>query len=167
MVTVCGNIAVNKKLLFARLLLEQPANSRALDSALVEGALHHLHGGYCLHLQDLASAFQVVEQVLPPSAGTLRNIFMRKGRSSVEIAELCDLENDDHSWLSSLLRAHAQLSVVTVIPVRTAADNDHAALIAVAGERDYRTQPDRRLVSRWLDHLQELVERHRALLYEC
>lgn len=166
MVTVCGN-AVNQKLLFARLLLEQPANSRALDTALVEGALHHLHGGYCLHLQDVASAFQVVEQGLPLSARTLRDIFTRKGRSSVEIAELCDLENDDLSWLSSLLRVHAQRSIVTVTPARTAADIDKPALIAMAGDRDHSTVPDRRLVARWLNHLQELVERHRTLLYEC
>lgn len=166
MVTVCGN-SVNQKLLFARLLLEQPANSRALDTALVEGALHHLHGGYCLHLQDVAFAFQVVEEVLPLSARTLRNIFTRKGLSSVEISELCDLENDDRSWLSSLLRVHAQLSFVTVTPARAAADIDKPALIAVAGERDHSTLADRRLVSQWLDRLQELVGRHRTLLYEC
>lgn len=154
--------AVNRKLYYARLLLAEQgrASEKVMREALAESALYQLQGAYRHHLQALAENYQCQGIADIVDAPTLQHTLAATGKTPGEAREMLDLEASPRSWLARLLAAHRSLFQVEESPTRP---NHLIASREVHDERDF-TGAD---LLEWTAALEEMVERHRDLMYEC
>lgn len=99
---------VNAKLAYARALLRLGGGPGATDpmvrTALVEGALLHLHGAWLAFLREIAVNYQLREVDVVVSAHALCNALGTSGTVPSEASELRDLEAEPGSWVTQLLQ---------------------------------------------------------------
>lgn len=155
--------AVNRKLQYARLLLaeQERASQKMVREALAESALYQIQSAYRYHLQGLAENYQCQGVADIVDAQTLQHTLAMTGKTSGEAQEMLDLETSPRDWLARLLAAHRSLSEVEE-PV-TPSDNRLIASHQLREERAF-TAAD---LLEWTAALDEMVERHRDLMYEC
>lgn len=159
---------VDRKLSLARQLLSEQLHQLihqkrlplSTPTALVEGALYHLESAYRLHLRGLAEGYECGMPAGETSAQALLAALAEHDRSAAEARELADLEAGD-SWLAALLSAHRQLGEVSVHAARAGGEKLIPLRQGASGD------PTLARVREWLQHLEELVERHHDLMREC
>ncbi len=154
--------AVNRKLHYARLLLaaQERAAEKMAREALAESVLYQLQSAYRCHLQALAENYQCQGVVDIFDARTLQQTLAATGKTPGEARETLDLEISPGSWLARLLAAHRSLFQVEESPTRP---NHLIASSAAQGSPDVTSAN----LLEWTVALEEMVERHRDLMYEC
>ncbi len=154
--------AVNRKLQYARLLLaeRERASEQSVREAFSESVLYQLQSAYRYHLQALAENYQCQGVADIVDAQTLQRTLAAMGKTPGEARETLDLETSPGSWLARLLAAHRSLFRVEELPTRP---DNLIASSEVQGGRDF-TAAD---LLAWSAALDEMVERHRDLMYEC
>ncbi len=155
--------AVNRKLQYARLLLAEQgrASEKIMQDALAESALYQIQSVYRYHLQALAENYQCQGVADIVDAQTLQQTLAVTGKTPGEAQEMLDLERSPQGWLARMLAAHRSLSQVEESTTRM--DNQLIASHQLFEGRDF-TAAD---LLEWTAALDEMVERHRDLMYEC
>jgi hypothetical protein len=163
--------AVNQKLLFARLLLTRvsqadtnAAKSTAQHStALTQSVAVQLHQAWLWHCRNIAETYKLQDLDAIDCADTLVQLLAEQGKAPGEATELQNLQNDPHSWLSELLKAHSHIYLLPTIR-KAEMDVDRLPLIAVDAPDVVDWSIERAHL--WLSKMQELVERHREMMVE-
>jgi Family of unknown function (DUF6586) len=161
--------AVNQKLYFSKLLLEQlqpDHNCTAqLEEALRESVLYQLFCAYHHYLREVATTYQFKSPESIVIVDDLISCLASINKCPGEAQEMCNLEGDPDSWLCQMLSAYGQLSQ-PLQPKAKTAESSPIAVTQLDQQNDTVTFGEKQL-RRWYEHFEEMVNRHRSLMIEC
>jgi hypothetical protein len=167
--------AVNQNLFFCKLLLKQglPKKEAAEDNqsvqleiALCQSALYQLECAYGHYLREIAQTYQYKSAEHITTVEELVSALASINKQPGEAQEIqCLLENN-HSWLSQMLSAYQQLSLLPNTQVANIAHPSPIALVEVKSLDD-RIALDYQQLEAWQKSFVEMVNRHREMMVEC
>lgn len=138
------------------------ASSSVLVAAMLQGAVFQLYSAYLMHLRDIAISYSCAAPADIWSARQLLDILRESDKVPAEASEMDALVEEHGSWLARCLAVYRAL-LEGVEPQSVQVSH---------GGIDVRQQHDVILpftlqeVRVWVDSMNELLERHSALMFE-
>lgn len=144
------NRRVDEKLYSAESVLAADAADAAVETALAEAALFHLHVAYRAYLREILDHFQL--EATADSAQHAAQLLRARNRRSADVDELAELERSG-GWPAQLLVAYAAAAGIDAAPV--------PAMNAGITLRDISAQLTIDVCATWLQQFCELLQRQR------
>lgn len=136
--------------------------SSVLAAAMLQGAVFQLYSAYLMHLRDIATACSCSAPADICSARQLLDVLHELDKVPAEASEMDALVEDRGSWLGRCVAVYgALLEGAEPQGVQVS----HGG-IDVHQENDVVLPITLREVRSWLDAMDELLERHSALMFE-
>ena len=133
----------------------------ALATAMLQGAVCQLHSAYLLHLREIAENYSLSDPASICTIQQLTDALVGQNMVPVETSEISLLMDDSSSWLTLCLGAYEEFHGGPGSP----AEVSHAG-IDLYQENLPSAELNPQNIKAWLSAMIELLERHRALMYE-
>lgn len=160
---------VNQKLFFCKLLLRQGIAEESqpihLELALCQSALYQLECAYHHYLREIATTYQFNSAESINSVEELASALESIKKHPGEAQEILSLLQADRSWLSQMLSAYQQLSLLPM-PGNNATHSSPIAVVEV-NQDDGIPGLNYQQLDVWHKAFVEMVDRHRELMVEC
>lgn len=165
----------NQKLYFAGLALETLAkaeqgsamNALARMQAEREAVVFHLYGALLGLCHEIAGFYRLADSAAPRAQAYLTPAVLASA-ANPELAELVELTQQPHTWLSQLLSAYGDLFQPPREPAKPKHDVTTPLIQAVDLGAEGEPEPlNAQTLEAWRQHLKALAIRFRDGLSEC